>query len=103
MSEGSARNVRLDATGIDVDDPAAVAALIPAAHEVPAGTCLAVAAIAVERRTGIGRWLGDRTVPVSTAVRCTALLVRGYGGIAVQAGEVRGYSAEASTGDGQVD
>jgi hypothetical protein len=78
--DASAVAVLLDATGTDMDDPAEVAAQIPPATDLPAATPLFVLGAAVRSR-GVLRWLGVRTVPVTRAARCSALVARGYVGI----------------------
>ena len=40
--------------------------------------------IAVQKRGLMQRVLGDKKVPVARSVRCTALLARGYVGIAAE-------------------
>jgi hypothetical protein len=61
-------------------DPAAVAAQIPHATELPPATLVFVLATAA-RGSGVLRWLGLRKIPVSRVARCTALVARGYTGI----------------------
>ncbi len=73
-----ARVVRLDATDAAVDDPVAIAAQLPDPVDLPAGSAVVVEATATQRRGLLRRVLGDRSVPVARAVRCTALLGRGY-------------------------
>ena len=68
--------ILLDATSIDVDDPAQVAGQIPGAAELPPATPVFVLGVASGRRIVL-RWL-ERRVPVTRAARCTALLARGY-------------------------
>jgi hypothetical protein len=70
--------VRLDATGVDLEDPSAVAHQLPAPGALAAGTRVVVAAAATRKGGVLRRLLGSRGVPVSRAARCTALLVRGY-------------------------
>jgi hypothetical protein len=82
--------VRLSATGADVEDPAQVAAQIPAAREVEPGSVVAVEALAVQKRGLLQRVLGDKKVPVSRVVRCSALLARGYVDIEAEGDEVWG-------------
>ena len=68
--------ILLDATSIDVDDPAQVAGQIPAAAELPPATPIFVLGVAAGRRAVLR--LLERRVPVTRAARCTALLARGY-------------------------
>jgi hypothetical protein len=75
--QGEAIAVLVHADGLDVDDPAQVAAQIPHATELPGGTLLFVLGAAVRTRDLL-RWLGMRTVPLPRPVRCTALVARGY-------------------------
>jgi hypothetical protein len=70
--------VRLDATGLDPEDFAALAAQLPLASTLPPRTAVAVPAAALRRRRFLRGLLGDRKVVVPRATRCTALLVRGY-------------------------
>jgi hypothetical protein len=70
--------VQLDATGVDLEDPSAVARQLPAPSTLAAGTRVAVLATARREDGVLRRLLGARAVAVSRAARCTALLVRGY-------------------------
>jgi len=81
--------VVLDATGVDLEDPAEIARQLPLPTELPPGTLVFVLG-AAERGRGVLRWLGMRTLAVGRAARCTALVARGYSGI--------GASVDASTG-----
>ena len=72
--------VWLDATGIDVDDPAQIVAQLPPVAELPPGTPVFVLGSAARGRRVL-RWLGTRSVPVTRAARCTALVARGYVGV----------------------
>jgi hypothetical protein len=76
-ADANAIAVLLDAAGVDLADPAQVAAQIPRATELLADTPVFVLGAAVRGR-GVLRWLGMRTVPVPRAARCTALVARGY-------------------------
>ena len=78
------QRVTLTATDADVEDPAQVAAQLPAPSGLDAGTTVIVEAVAVQRRRLLRPLLGDKRVPVSKAVRCTALLARGYVDIAAE-------------------
>ncbi len=60
------------------EDLAAIAAQIPQADTLAANVSVAILGTAVRRRGVWGRVFGLGTVIVSTDVRCTALLVRGY-------------------------
>jgi hypothetical protein len=60
------------------EDLAAIAAQIPQADTLAANVPVAILGTAVRRRGAWGRVFGLGTVIVSTPVRCTALLVRGY-------------------------
>jgi hypothetical protein len=73
----SAVAVLLDAEETAIGESAAVAAQIPHATELPRATHVYVLATAA-RGSGVLRWLGLRTVPVSRVARCTALVARGY-------------------------
>lgn len=88
--------VRLDATGVDPEDFAALAAQLPLASTLPPRTVVAVPAVAVCRRRFLRGVLGDRKVPVSRATRCTALLVRGYVDVGADAEAAWGYSPPSS-------
>jgi hypothetical protein len=70
--------VRLDATGVDPQDFAAMATQLPHASTLPPRTVVAVPAVAVRRRRFLRGVLGDRRVTVPRSTRCTALLLRGY-------------------------
>jgi hypothetical protein len=80
--------VVLDATGVDLEDPAEVAVQLPHPTELPAGTRVFVLGAALRGR-GVLRWLGMRMRAVGRAARCTALVARGYTGV--------GASVDAST------
>ena len=85
-----AQRVTLSATDADMEDPAQVAAQLPAANTLDAGAAVLVEPGAVQKRGLLRRVLGDRRVPVSKAVRCTALLARGYVDIAAEGDVVWG-------------
>ena len=70
--------VLVDATDLDLEDVAAVAEQVPAATEVPPGALVAILAGAVRTTPVWRRLLGAGRVIVPCAVRCAALLVRGY-------------------------
>jgi hypothetical protein len=78
-SEAEAIAVLIDAEGLDTSDPAAVAAQIPHAIELPESTLVCVLGAAA-RGHGVMRCL-QRTVQVPLSARCTALLARGYVGV----------------------
>ena len=84
--------VRLTATDADVDDPAAMAVQLPDPGTLAAGTAVVVEATALQRRGLLRRVLGDRRVPVACAIRCTALLARGYVGIAADDDAAWGFA-----------
>ncbi len=84
--------VRLDATALDLESPAAVTTQIPHADSLPAGSAVVVDAVAIKKRGGLGRLIGDGHVKVSRAARCTALLARGYVGITAEGDDVWGVS-----------
>ncbi|HEX8794494.1 MAG TPA: hypothetical protein VF765_26295 [Polyangiaceae bacterium] len=85
--------VRLDATGVDAEDFAALASQLPLASTLPPRTVVAVPAVAVRRRRFLRGVLGDRKVPVSRAARCTALLLRGYVDVHADDGSAWGFSS----------
>jgi hypothetical protein len=85
--------VRLDATGVDAEDFAALASQLPHASTLPPRTAVAVPAVAVRRRSFLRGVLGDRKVSVSRSTRCTALLLRGYVDVAADAGAAWGFSS----------
>lgn len=62
---------------------------LPEAASLPAHATLVVLGTAVRNAGSWRRWLGDRSVPVPRALRCTALLVRGYVDIGATIGERR--------------
>ncbi|HEY8088194.1 MAG TPA: hypothetical protein VIF09_10125 [Polyangiaceae bacterium] len=78
MTDGEDREVRLDATGADVEVPAAIAAQLPLASTLPPGTRLTVLPTATRKAGALRRLFGDRGVPVPRWSRCSALLARGY-------------------------
>jgi hypothetical protein len=77
-SDAAAVAVLLDATEADVRDVATVASQLPDPSSVEPGAPVFVFASAVRVPLGWRRLLGARRVPVPLAVRCGALLVRGY-------------------------
>jgi hypothetical protein len=85
--------VRLDATGVDPEDFAALASQLPLASTLPPRTLVAVPAVAVCRRRFLRGVLGDRKVTVPRATRCTALLLRGYVDVTADAGAAWGFSS----------
>jgi hypothetical protein len=84
--------VRLDVSEADVGSVAAMASQIPHASTLSARASVVVPAAAVRRGGVLRRWLGDRSVPVPTAVRCAALLVRGYVDIGADEARAWGYA-----------
>lgn len=78
MNEADAVAVRLDATGVDLEDPSAVARQVPEAAGVAPRTKVVVLATGLRSDGVLRRLLGPRAVAVSSASRCTALLTRGY-------------------------
>jgi len=76
--EGAAVEVRLDASGADLEEPAAVARQIPRASTLAPGTRVFVLATAKDDAGVLRRLLGPRRAPVLRSTLCTALLVRGY-------------------------
>ena len=87
--------VRLDATTVDLESPAAVATQIPLADTLPAGSTVVVGAVAIKKRGGLGRLIGDGHVKVSRVARCTALLARGYIEITADGDDVWGTAPDA--------
>jgi len=87
--------VRLDATEADVQVPVAVVDQIPSAQTLPRGTRVVVAPTAMRRGGVLRRLLRQGSVPVSRAVRCTALLVRGYVDIGADDGAAWGITPPA--------
>ena len=85
--------VRLDATGVDPEDFAALAAQLPLASTLPPRTVVAVPAVAQHAAQEATATQGDRKVTVSRATRCTALLLRGYVNVAADAGAAWGFSS----------
>jgi hypothetical protein len=75
--DASALAVIVDASTCDVEDPAQVAAQLPAPSTLAPGTRVFVLA-AASRGGGLFRRLIGRTVSIPRVVRCTALLARGY-------------------------
>jgi hypothetical protein len=90
--EGDVVTVRLDASNADVESVAAMALQIPLAGTLAARTPVVVLGAAVRRGGLLRRWLGDKSVPVPRAVRCTALLVRGYVDIGADGSRAWGYA-----------
>jgi hypothetical protein len=76
-ADAAAIAVLLDASGIDVDDPAQIVDQLPPAAELPPATHVFVLGSAARRRDML-RWIGVRMTPVARATRCTALVARGY-------------------------
>jgi hypothetical protein len=86
--------VLLDASDLDGDDPADVAAQIPHATDLPHTTAVFVFGAAARNR-GVFRWL-VRPVKISRAARCTALVARGY--VAVGSGTDHASGADLAWG-----
>jgi hypothetical protein len=80
--------VLLDAPDGDPHGIAKVAEQVPLASTLPSGTSVVVLGRARSRRR-LWRLLG-RTVPISRAARCSALLVRGYVDIGAGVDEATG-------------
>ena len=78
-SEAEAIAVLIDAEGVDANDPAAVAAQIPHAIELPECTLVCVLGTAARGR-GVIRCV-RRAVQIPRSARCTALVARGYVGV----------------------
>lgn len=55
-----------------------IVAQLPEAAALPTDATVVVLGGAVRNQSSWRRWLGHRVVPVPRALRCTALLVRGY-------------------------
>lgn len=68
--------IQILAEGLDASDPAAIAAQIPHASQLPESVLVCVLAEAA-RGSGLGNWL-RRARTISRAARCTALVARGY-------------------------
>jgi hypothetical protein len=90
--EGDVLTVRLDASSADVESIVAVAVQIPLARTLTARTPVVVLGAAVRRGGLLRRWLGDKSVPVPRAVRCAALLIRGYVDIGADGTRAWGYA-----------
>jgi hypothetical protein len=78
MSDPGEVTVTLDATDADVEVPASIAAQIPLASTLAAGTKVSVLPRATRRAGVLRRMLGGARVDVPVSSRCTALLARGY-------------------------
>jgi hypothetical protein len=70
--------VLLETAGDDWKSLDRIVAQLPEAASLPADATLVVLGRAVRNESSWRRWVGDRMVPVPRALRCTALLVRGY-------------------------
>jgi hypothetical protein len=81
--------ILVDATGIDVQDPRALANQIPHATEVTAAVPVFVLHHAAAR-AGLLGLLGAGRVSVPRLARCTALVTRGYVGVAAAVDEANG-------------
>jgi len=78
-SEGAADvAVLIETTTDDCGSLAEIAAQLPDPAALQTNATLVVLARAVQNVTSWRRWLGRRSIPVPRALRCTALLVRGY-------------------------
>jgi hypothetical protein len=93
MTEGETLSVQLDASTADVEEPSSIAPQIPLADSLPPGTRVSVLPAAKRDAGVIRRLLQGRTQPVPKHARCTALLVRGYVGIASEGDAVWGFSS----------
>jgi len=76
--DATALAVLVDATHFDGDEVQAVATQIPLASDLPPGSPVFVLGTAVVAARSWRAILGPRRAPVSRAVRCSALLARGY-------------------------
>lgn len=79
--EAAALGLWLDATGSDLSEVRDIADQIAAASTLQPGVAIVVLGVAVRAPSGWRRVLGAQSVRVSRALRCSALLVRGYIGI----------------------
>jgi hypothetical protein len=70
--------VWLDATGADMNEPAAILEQLPDPASLPPGTAVHVLPDAARVPRGWHRFFGARRVAVPRAARCEALLLRGY-------------------------
>jgi hypothetical protein len=84
-----AQRLVLDASA-GVGDAAAVAAQIPEAATLAPGAAIVVLGATAKQGGRLARWLGPRPVVVPRALRCTALLARGYVRIAGGTDETSG-------------
>jgi hypothetical protein len=80
-TEAPALAVLLDATVANVGEAGEIAPQVPEASTLAPGTRVYVLGQAMRLRRGIGRWLGPAAPPVARAVRCAALVARGYTGV----------------------
>lgn len=76
--DATALAVLVDATHFDGDEVQTVAAQIPPSSDLPPGSPVFVLATGVVAARSWRVLLGPRRAPVSRAVRCSALLARGY-------------------------
>ncbi len=76
--DGNAIAVLLDATGSDLSTVESVAAQLSDAAALPPGTLVLVLGAAARALPAWRRLLGSQAVPVARALRCSALLARGY-------------------------
>ena len=88
--------VQLDATAADVEVPASIAPQIPLASTLAPGTKVSVLPVATRKGGALRRMFGGGKVEVPVASRCTALLVRGYVGIAAAGDKAWGVAPGAS-------
>jgi hypothetical protein len=87
-SDAQAIAILLDMAGLDGDDPAAVAAQIPCAADLPERTLVFVLEAPAGGR-GVMHLL-RRSIRISRAARCTALVARGFVGVGAGTDEDRG-------------
>jgi hypothetical protein len=77
-SAASAIAILLQGSAAELRDPAAVARQLPDPATLPPLSLVFVLGTSAARHGPLGRWLGVGATLVPTAVRCTALLARGY-------------------------
>jgi hypothetical protein len=84
----SAVGISLDLRGDDAHSTALAAAQVPRAFELPVGTQVIVLGVAA-RGGSVWQWF-SRSVAIPRAVRCGALLARGYVDIGAGIDEITG-------------
>ena len=97
-ADAAAVAIVLDASACDLQSEAEVAAMLPPPSSVGPGTYVFVMGAASRGAGLLRRWLG--TVAVSRAVRCTALLARGYVGVGAGVDPVSGVDLAWGTTSG---